>query len=64
VITAVVPDARDPDAVAVVLLGALVALRRTTWTFGTPPAGVDDDRALSSWTELALAWLDPQLDQS
>jgi AcrR family transcriptional regulator len=63
-IAAVVPDARDPDAVAVVLLGALVAFRRTTWTFGTPPAGVDDDRALSSWTELALAWLDPQLDQS
>jgi AcrR family transcriptional regulator len=64
VITAVVPDARDPDAVAVVLLGALVALRRTTWTFGTPPAGVDDDRALSSWTEVALAWLEPQLDRS
>lgn len=63
-IAAVAPDARDPDAVAVVLLGALVAIRRTTWTFGTPPAGVDDERALSSWTELALAWLDPQLDRT
>jgi AcrR family transcriptional regulator len=63
-IVAVAPDARDPEALAVVLLGALVALRRTTWTFGSPPAGVDDERALRSWTELALAWLDPELDRT
>lgn len=45
----------DSEAIAVVLLGSLVALRRTTWTFGSPPLEVDDDRAITAWTDLALA---------
>jgi AcrR family transcriptional regulator len=45
----------DSEAIAVVLLGSLVALRRTTWTFGSPPLEIDDDRAITAWTELALA---------
>ncbi len=44
----------DSEAIAVVLLGSLVALRRTTWTFGSPPLGIDDDRTITAWTELAL----------
>lgn len=50
------PDA-DADAVAVLLLGSLVNLRRSTWTFGTEPAGVSDDRAIAAWADLTLAIL-------
>ena len=56
-IAAVVPGANDPEATAVLALGALVALRRTAWTFGLPPLDIDDDRALTAWTELTLATL-------
>jgi AcrR family transcriptional regulator len=56
-ISAALPDAADPEALAVVLLGPLVALRRTTWTFASPPLGIDDNRALTAWTDLALAVL-------
>jgi AcrR family transcriptional regulator len=49
------PETADPDAVAFVVLGSLVALRRTEWTFGSPPVGLDDTRALSAWTESVLA---------
>jgi AcrR family transcriptional regulator len=57
VIAAVRPGASDSEALAVVLLGALVALRRTAWTFGSPPLGLDDDRVLTSWTEVTLSAL-------
>ena len=53
----VAPEADDPEAIAVVLLGALVALRRTAWTFGSPPLDLDDDRVLAVWTQVALATL-------
>jgi len=56
------PEARDPEATAVLILGALVALRRTAWTFGSPPLDIDDDRALAAWTELTLAALDAARD--
>jgi hypothetical protein len=50
------PDA-DADAVAVLLLGGLVNLRRSTWTFGAEPAGVSDDRAIAAWADIALGVL-------
>ncbi len=56
-ITAALPAAPDPEALAIVLLGALVALRRTTWTFKSPPLDIEDDRALNAWTDIALAIL-------
>lgn len=34
------------------LVGALVNLRRSTWTFGQPPAALDDERALNAWVRL------------
>jgi AcrR family transcriptional regulator len=57
-IRAVAPGAADPDGTAVVILGSLVALRRTAWTFGSPPLDLDDDRALRAWTDATLAVLD------
>jgi AcrR family transcriptional regulator len=58
VITAVAPEANDPQAIAVIVLGPLVALRRTAWTFERPPLDIDDDRALAAWTETVLDTLD------
>jgi AcrR family transcriptional regulator len=57
-ITAVVPGAEDPEATALLILGPLVALRRTAWTFGLPPLEIDDERALTAWTELTLTALE------
>lgn len=62
-IAAVAPEAKDPEATAVLVLGALVALRRTAWTFGSPPLDIDDDRALTAWTEVTLDILDAPGDQ-
>jgi AcrR family transcriptional regulator len=56
-IRAVAPDVADPEALCVILLGSLVALRRTAWTFGAPPVGIDDDRALEALADLTLAAL-------
>lgn len=49
----------DSDALAVILLGSLVNLRRSTWTFGKPPNGLDDERVLATWVELGAALLAP-----
>lgn len=45
----------DIDGYAVVLLGSLVAARRTAWTFGAPPFDIDDDRLLNAWADTCLA---------
>ena len=55
VIAGFAPDVPDVDALAIVVLGSLVALRRTAWTFGAPPLGIDDDRFLETWTDATLA---------
>jgi AcrR family transcriptional regulator len=62
-IAAVVPRAMDPEAAALLVLGPLVALRRTAWTFGLPPLDLDDDRVLAAWTELTLTTLDAGDDE-
>lgn len=49
----------DEVAVAVLLIGSLVNLRRSTWTFGKKPADIGDDQALDAWISLCLAVLDP-----
>lgn len=49
----------DEVAVAVLLIGSLVNLRRSAWTFGKKPADVDDERAIDAWINLCLAVLDP-----
>jgi AcrR family transcriptional regulator len=63
VITAAAPEADDPEAIAVIILGTLVALRRTAWTFGSPPLGIDDDRALATWADVTLAAFDALRDR-
>ncbi|HZM39366.1 MAG TPA: hypothetical protein VFB94_09645, partial [Acidimicrobiales bacterium] len=56
-IAGVAPEVRDPEATAVVLLGALVAVRRTAWTFGSPPLDLGDDRVLAAWADLVVGVL-------
>lgn len=57
-IAAVTPETVDAEAIALLVLGPLVALRRTAWTFGSPPLDIDDDRALAAWTAHTLTLLD------
>ena len=45
-------SAVDVDALSVVLLGALVNYKRSTWTFGAPPLDLDDGRFLATWADL------------
>lgn len=52
--TGTVAPSLDREALAVVVLGSLINLRRSTWTFGRPPLDVDDDRAVETFVEMAL----------
>jgi AcrR family transcriptional regulator len=45
-------DTADVETATVVLMGALVNYRRSTWTFGAAPLGIDEDRLLSAWANL------------
>jgi AcrR family transcriptional regulator len=45
----------DVDALAVLLLGALVNLRRSAWTLGARPLGLDDARFVEAWAGLCTA---------
>lgn len=51
-------DTWDLEAVVVLLAGALIDFRRSTWTFGAPPLGLTDDRILAVWDRLALVLLE------
>lgn len=51
--------ALDVDATAVLLTGAMVNARRSTWTFGRPPGEVDDERLVAAWARLCLTALAP-----
>jgi AcrR family transcriptional regulator len=50
-------DAWDAPALAVLLLGGLINLRRSAWTFGQSPAGIDDERAVATWVDLCCQTL-------
>lgn len=56
-LAAAVPDLEDPEGAAVVLLSSLVGLRRTAWTYGATPLGIDDERALDRWADVVLAFV-------
>ena len=42
----------DVETLTVVLMGALVNYRRSTWTFGAAPLDLDEDRFLAGWAAL------------
>jgi AcrR family transcriptional regulator len=42
----------DHEAVAVLLVGSLINVRRSMWTFGAPPLGVTDDRIVAAFEAL------------
>lgn len=48
------PADADADALAVILLGGLVNVRRSAWTFGGTPADVSDERIIAAWAEIGL----------
>lgn len=54
-------QAVDHDALAVILVGAIINLRRSTWTFDRPPLGLDDERFIAAFTELSSVLLDPEV---
>lgn len=47
----------DLSALAVHLLGGLINARRSTWTFGRPPADLDDERIACAWADLCVRLL-------
>lgn len=51
-------QAIDHDALAVILVGAIINLRRSTWTFNQPPLGLDDERFIATFTELSARLFD------
>lgn len=54
----VTDEAVDHEALAVILIGAIVNLRRSTWTFAAAPLGIDDERFVATFTALSTALLD------
>lgn len=42
----------EPTVVAVALVGSIINFRRSSWTFGSPPMGLDDERFLEGWADL------------
>ena len=59
-IAAAAPWIEDPDATSVVFLAPLVALRRTSWTFGSAPLDLDDDRFLRAFVSVVVNALIPE----
>lgn len=49
----ITPATEDHDALAVLLVGALVNFRRSTWTFGARPLSLDDDRVVDAFVAIA-----------
>ena len=51
-------DEIDSEALAVLLVGGLINLRRSTWTFDAPPLGIGDDRVVATFVALSMALVD------
>ena len=45
-------DRLDIEALSTAVLGSLVNYRRSRWTFGATPAGVEEERFLNAWADL------------
>lgn len=57
------PATPDHEALAVLLVGALVNFRRSTWTFGVEPLGLDDGRAIDAFVAIATTHFQPQAER-
>ena len=56
--TATITDQRiDNEALAVLLIGGLINLRRSTWSFGAPPLGLSDERFVDTFVALSTTLL-------
>ncbi|MGH8775779.1 MAG: TetR/AcrR family transcriptional regulator [Jiangellaceae bacterium] len=51
-------DTARLDAAAMLLLGSLVNVHRSTETFGAPPLGLDDDAAVAAWADFCVVVTD------
>ena len=51
-------EALDAEALAVLLVGGLINLRRSAWTFDAPPLGIDDDRFVAAFVSLSMAFIE------
>jgi AcrR family transcriptional regulator len=58
ILRTVAPNDANPEATALMILGPLVALRRTTWTYGAPPLNLADEPTLEHWTDIVLLVID------
>jgi AcrR family transcriptional regulator len=47
----------DTEVLATLIIGPLANHRRVSWTYGSPPLGVDDDRLLTTWVESLVTLL-------
>jgi hypothetical protein len=47
------PDT-DLEALGVLILGSLVNVHRSAWTFGGQPADLPEDRILTTWADLCV----------
>jgi AcrR family transcriptional regulator len=54
-------DNADVDAIAVILLGALVNYRRSTWTYGALPLDLAETVFLDAWADLCIRATEPRL---
>jgi AcrR family transcriptional regulator len=45
-------DAIDVEALASLVVGSIVAYRRTEWTFGADPLGVDEERFVQTFVDV------------
>ena len=50
--------ASEPDlhALALIVIEPMASFRSIEWTFGQVPGGVDDERLISTWVEVCLAY--------
>ena len=52
----------DREALGVLMVGALINFRRSTWTFGAAPLGLDDERMIEVFVALSTALTDADAD--
>jgi AcrR family transcriptional regulator len=52
----------DPEASAVVMIGAALSYRRSQWTYGTAPLAVDDRRFVETWVSYCHQLMTGTLD--